>query len=215
MNLLLMGAPGVGKGTMSRFIQEDYNVVHISTGDMLREAISKKTPIGLKAKEFMDKGELVPDAVIHDLIVDRLSQDDIKQGFLFDGYPRTIAQAEDLDVILSDTNLKLDAIINLNVDDDILIRRITGRRICPKCGKIYNIHFNPSKVEGVCDECGEKLQVRSDDNEESLKVRLNAYHKSTEPIVAYYQKTGLVHNIDADKSKLDVYASLKAVLEAC
>ena len=143
MNLLIIGAPGAGKGTMSDLLINTYHLVHVSTGDMLRAAVKAGTPVGLKAQEYMNKGALVPDEVIHDIIVERLSQDDIKAGFLFDGYPRTIAQAQDLDLILKEIGLKIDAVINLNIEDDELIKRITGRRLCPTCGEIFNIYYRP------------------------------------------------------------------------
>ena len=213
MNLLIVGAPGVGKGTMSRFLVAHYKLVHVSTGDMLRQAIADQTPVGLKAKEFMEKGQLVPDEVIHNIIVDRLSQDDIKRGFLFDGYPRTVAQAIDLADILKQLNMKIDAVLNLNVDDEVVIKRITGRRTCPKCGSIFNTYYSPSKVEGICDNCGASLTVRADDNEESLKVRLEEFHKNTSPVIDYYKKDGLVHDINADQDREEEFKDIQKVLE--
>lgn len=213
MNLLIIGAPGVGKGTMSRFLVAHYKLVHVSTGDMLRQAVADKTSVGLKAQSYMDKGELVPDEVIHDIIVERLSQNDIKRGFLFDGYPRTVAQAIDLSEILKQLDLKIDAIINLQVDDEIVIKRITGRRICNECGSIFNIYYNAPKVEDVCDNCNAKLQIRKDDNLESLKIRLSEFHKSTSPVIDYYAKQNLVHNINADQDREDEFKDIQKVLE--
>jgi len=213
MNLLIIGAPGAGKGTMSRKIVEKYHVVHVSTGDMLREAVKEKTEVGLKAQEYMNAGALVPDDIINAIIADRLSDDDMEAGFLFDGYPRNIAQAESLAKILANINKKIDAVINLKVDDEILIKRITGRRLCPKCGTIYNIHFKPSKIEGICNECGTDLVIRSDDNEDSLRVRLEAFHNSIDAIVDYYDKAGIVKNIDADDTRDNVFARVEAALE--
>lgn len=213
MNLLIIGAPGVGKGTMSEYIIKGYNVVHISTGDMLRAAIKEQTPVGLKAQEFMAGGKLVPDSIIHDIIVDRLSKDDVKQGFLFDGYPRTLEQAKDLSKILENLNMKIDAVVNLDIDDEIVVKRITGRRICMKCGNIHNIYFKAPKVEGVCDVCGEKLTTRSDDNEDSLKIRLNAYHSSTQPVIEYYEKDGIVKHINANQKPEDEFNDIKKSLE--
>lgn len=169
MNLLIIGAPGAGKGTMSELIVNDYHIAHVSTGDMLRQAISEQSAVGLEAKGYMDKGELVPDKIIHDIIVDRLSKDDINKGFLFDGYPRTKNQAEDLSIILKELNLRIDKVINLEIADEVLIKRICGRRLCSDCSEIYNIYYKPSQNEGICDKCGGKLIQRSDDNPDSLK----------------------------------------------
>ena len=212
MNLLIIGAPGVGKGTMSEYIIKEYGVVHISTGDMLRTAIKDKTSVGLKAQEYMSEGKLVPDEIIHDIIVDRLSKDDVKKGFLFDGYPRTLEQAEDLTKILKDLSMKIDAVINLDIADEVVVKRITGRRICMKCGNIHNIYFKAPKVEGVCDVCGEKLTTRADDNEESLKTRLSAYHSSTQPVIDYYEAMGIVKHIHADQKPEDEFNDIKKAL---
>ena len=213
MNLLIIGAPGAGKGTVSNVIINDYQVVHVSTGDMLRTAIANGTSVGIKAKEYMDKGQLVPDEIIHDIIVERLSADDIKKGFLFDGYPRTEAQAIDLEKIMQETGLKIDAVIDLDIQDEVLIKRITGRRICPACGEIYNIYFKPSKEEDKCDRCGAVLTHRNDDNRESLITRLKEYHKNTQPVIDYYEKMDLVTHIDADQNEKDVYSDVKSILE--
>ena len=213
MNLLIIGAPGAGKGTMSENIIDDYHLIHVSTGDMLREAVKNGTAVGLKAQEYMNKGELVPDETIHDIIVERFSKDDIDAGFLFDGYPRTYAQAVDLDEILKQLNKKLDCVINMNIDDQKLIERITGRRLCPTCGEIYNIYSRPSKVEGVCDECGADLIQRKDDNLESLNVRLSEYHKKTQPVIEYYEKLGIVKHVDASQSQEQVYEDIRKILE--
>ena len=213
MNLLIVGAPGVGKGTMSRFLVAHYKLVHVSTGDMLRQAIADKTPVGLKAKEYMDKGQLVPDEVIHNIIVDRLSQNDIKRGFLFDGYPRTVNQAIDLTNILKELNMKIDAVLNLQVDDEVVIKRITGRRTCNSCGSIYNIYYNAPKQEGICDNCGEKLTIRSDDNIDSLQIRLEEFHKNTSPVIEYYESENIVHNINADQDREEEFKDIQQVLE--
>ena len=213
MNLLIIGAPGAGKGTMSDLLINTYHLVHVSTGDMLRAAVKAGTPVGLKAQEYMNKGALVPDEVIHDIIVERLSQDDIKAGFLFDGYPRTIAQAQDLDQILKEIGLKIDAVINLNIEDDELIKRITGRRLCPTCGEIFNIYYKAPAKEGVCDKCGAELITRKDDNLESLTVRLQEYHKNTQPVIEYYDKAGLVANVDAKQGVDEVFGDIRKLLE--
>jgi len=213
MNLLIVGAPGAGKGTMSNFIVNDYDLVHISTGDMLREAIHEGTKVGLIAKSYMDGGNLVPDEIIHDIIVERLQKKDIEKGFLFDGYPRTLAQAIDLQEILKSLNKKIDCVINLSIEDEVLVRRITGRRLCPKCGQIYNVYYKPTIIEGVCDECSGTLQLRNDDNVDSLKVRLKEYHKNTEPIIEYYSKMNLVQDINAEQDRHDEFKCIKKILE--
>ena len=213
MNLLIIGAPGAGKGTMSNFIVEKYNVVHVSTGDMLRQAIKDQTAVGLEAKKYMDKGGLVPDSIINDIIVERLSKDDIKDGFLFDGYPRTVNQAESLTKILGDLGKKLDAVINLNVSDDVLIKRIEGRRLCPNCGASYNIFFSAPQVEGVCDKCGSELFIRSDDNAESVKYRLVEFRQNTQPVIEYYEKLNLVKDINANADRYVVFEDIEKALE--
>lgn len=213
MNLLIIGAPGAGKGTMSDLILKNFNLVHVSTGDMLRGAVKNGTPVGLKAQEYMNKGALVPDEIIHDIIVERFSQDDIDNGFLFDGYPRTRTQAEDLDVILKQLNKKIDCVINLDIEDEVLIKRITGRRLCPTCGEIYNIYSKAPKVEGKCDKCGSDLRQRKDDNLESLTVRLEEYHKNTQPVIEYYKAMGIVKHVDGSRNADDVFNDIKTILE--
>lgn len=213
MNLLIIGAPGAGKGTMSDSIIEDYDIVHISTGNILRANINNGTALGLKAKTYMDAGNLVPDNLIHDIIVDRLSQDDINKGFLFDGYPRTINQAIDLSEILKQLNKKIDCVINLDIADEDLVKRITGRRMCPKCEEIYNMYYSPPIINGVCDKCNSELITRSDDNLESLNVRLTEYHKNTQPLIEYYEKMDLIKNVCASNSVKEVYAEIKTILE--
>ena len=209
MNLLIIGAPGAGKGTMSDLLIDTYHLVHVSTGDMLRAAVKAGTPVGLKAQEYMNKGALVPDEVIHDIIVERLSQDDVNDGFLFDGYPRTLNQAKDLDVILKEINKKIDRVINLNIEDEELIKRITGRRLCPTCGEIFNIYYKAPAKEGVCDKCGAELIQRKDDNLESLSVRLEEYHKNTQPVIEYYEAAHIVSHIDAKQGVNEVYEDIK------
>ena len=213
MNLLIIGAPGAGKGTVSDRIINDYELVHVSTGDMLREAVKNGTPVGLQAQGYMNRGELVPDEVIHDIIVERLSRDDVDAGFLFDGYPRTKNQAVDLDEILKQLGKKVDCVIDLDIDDEDLIKRITGRRLCPDCGEIYNIYYTPSKKEGICDKCGGTLIQRKDDNPDSLKVRLEEYHKNTQPVIEYYEEMDIVRHVDASKAKDEVYDDVKDILE--
>lgn len=213
MNLLIIGAPGAGKGTMSDILIKNFDLVHISTGDMLREAVRNETPVGKIAQGYMNAGALVPDEVIHDIIVERLSKDDLDNGFLFDGYPRTKAQAEDLSLILEQLGKKIDAVINLDIPDEDLIKRITGRRLCPACGEIYNIYFKKPSKEGFCDKCGAELIQRKDDNLESLEVRLSEYHKNTQPLIEYYEEKGLVKNTDASKGIDVVFEEIRSFLE--
>ena len=213
MNLLIIGAPGAGKGTMSDLILKNYDIVHVSTGDMLRSAVKNGTPVGLAAQEYMNKGALVPDSIIHDIIVERLSMDDVNKGFLFDGYPRTEVQAVDLTDILDKLNKKIDCVINLEIEDEELIKRITGRRLCPTCGEIYNIYSKAPQAEGKCDKCGADLTQRKDDNLESLSVRLAEYHKNTQPLIEYYQKMDLVKSVNAKGSAQEVFAGIKEILE--
>ena len=212
MNILIMGAPGTGKGTMSIRIKEHYDVVHVSTGDMLRQAVADKTPVGLKAQEYMNKGALVPDEIIHDIILERLSKDDIKKGFLFDGYPRTLEQAIDLDKILDTLNMKIDYILNLEVDDEVLKQRITSRRTCSKCKAIYNTRTHNPKVEGVCDICGGEVIQRKDDTLEALNTRLEAYYALTKPVIDYYKKDRQVSSINGDNKPEIVFEEIKSIL---
>ena len=214
MNLLIIGAPGTGKGTMSNLIIKDYEVAHVSTGDMLRAAISAQTEVGLLAKSYMDKGQLVPDETIHSVITEYFDNNKSKSGFLFDGYPRTVKQAEDFDEILKSEGMILDKVISLSLDDEILKNRITGRRVCPDCKEIYHISNKPSKVEGICDKCGGKLVQRSDDTLEALEKRLVAYYEQTKPVVDYYEAKNLVSYINADQETEKVYEDIKKVLEA-
>ena len=213
MNLLIIGAPGAGKGTMSDLLINNFHLVHVSTGDMLRAAVKAGTPVGLKAQEYMNKGALVPDEVIHDIIVERLSQDDVNDGFLFDGYPRTLNQAEDLDAILKQIGKKIDRVINLDIEDEELIKRITGRRLCPTCGEIFNIYYKAPAKEGICDKCGAELIQRKDDNLESLTVRLEEYHKNTQPVIEYYEAADIVSHINAKQGVNEVFEDIKAALE--
>lgn len=206
MRLLIMGAPGAGKGTQAAMIKEKYNIPHISTGDMFRKAIEEKTPLGLEAKLYIDKGNYVPDSTTIKLVKERLSKDDCKDGFLLDGYPRTIDQAIALDEILKEFGLHLDGVIDIEVDDDYLIERITGRRTCPKCGASYHIQAFKPKVDGVCDVCGSSLIQREDDKEETLKTRLVNYYQKTEPVLNYYRNQGLVKNVNGVGSIDEIFA---------
>lgn len=201
MNIIFMGPPGAGKGTQAAVIVKELGIPHISTGDAFRLAIKQETPIGVKAKEFIDQGLLVPDDVTNGIVEERLAQPDCKKGFLLDGYPRTLAQAEALDKMLAAMERKLDHVINLKVDLNKLLVRITGRRICKTCGATYHIQFNPPKQEGICDIDGGELYQRADDNEESVGTRLNEYHTKTEaPLITYYSNQNMLREIDGDQS---------------
>ena len=213
MNLLIIGAPGAGKGTMSNLIVEHYKVVHISTGDMLRQAMSEESEIGKIASEYINKGELVPDSIIQNIIVERLKKDDVKNGFLFDGYPRTVKQAESLTSILNDLGKKIDAVINLNVTNDLLIKRIEGRRVCPKCGLSYNVFFSAPLIHDVCDKCGTNLIIRGDDNPESVKNRLDEFIVNTKPVIDYYEKLGVVKNVNGNSEKYLTFKDIQKALE--
>ena len=213
MNILIIGAPGTGKGTMSNLIVDKYHVVHISTGDMLRHAVALKTEVGLKAQEYMEAGKLVPDEIIHGVILERLKEDDIKDGFLMDGYPRNIRQAEDLEGILKDLGMHIDVVLDLNVDEEVLKERITGRRVCKNCGAIYHLKNNPPQKENTCDLCDGELYTRKDDTLESLVTRLAEYHQNTKPLIDHYQKQGLVKEIDASLKVEEVFEAISETLE--
>ena len=198
MRCLIMGAPGAGKGTYAKGICEHYGIPHISTGDIFRQAMQEETPMGLLAKSYIDKGFLVPDDVTNQIVKDRLSKPDCMDGFLLDGYPRTIEQAHCLDQMLEDLNLQLDVVINLVVSDNLIVSRIINRRLCPTCGKGYNLLTLKPKKEGICDTCGSPLYQRKDDNEETIKSRLNVYNEQTKPLIDYYTKQGVIRNLNGE-----------------
>lgn len=212
MRLLIMGAPGAGKGTQAVLIKEYFAIPHISTGDMFREAISKQTKMGLEAKKYIDKGDLVPDNVTIELVRERLLNEDCKNGFLLDGFPRTIAQAQALDETLRKLEIKLNAVLNVDTEDKILIDRIVGRRSCSVCKESYHMTNKKPKVEGICDVCGGKLIQRADDTEETFKNRLQVYHEITEPVLDYYQKQGLVKNISGSGDIKEIFERVKVLL---
>jgi len=204
MNLMLFGAPGAGKGTQAKFLIEKYNIPQISTGDILRAAIADKTDMGMEAKKFMDEGKLVPDSTIIGIIKDRLAESDCKDGFILDGFPRTLPQAESLNELMSDMGISLDRVISLNVPDELIVGRITGRRVCPKCGASFHVEFNPSKEEKVCDYCGGELIIRKDDNAETVKSRLEAYHAQTAPLIDFYTNMNVFTELDGTKDVSEV-----------
>ena len=210
MNIFIMGAPGSGKGTFSSKIKEEYNLNHISTGDIFRANISQGTELGLQAKAYAEQGKLVPDEITNKMVKDYLATlSDKKNGYLLDGYPRTLDQAKAFEEMTDGTDLAVDVILAM----DVLTRRITGRRTCKDCGEIYNIYSKPTKVEGVCDRCGGELTQRKDDNEESLKVRLDEYSNNTEPVIDYYEKKNMVSHINADASMDEIWSSVKEALK--
>lgn len=212
MRLLIMGRPGAGKGTQAANIKEYYGIPHISTGDMFRAAIKEGTELGKLAKSYMDKGALVPDEVTIDIVKERLLKDDCKKGFLLDGFPRNVLQAEALDSFMKEQGISLDAVLDVNVDASILIRRIVGRRICKTCGATYHIDFNKPKKEGICDNCGTPLIQRADDTIETAGSRLEVYDKQTAPLLAYYEKQNLLKTVNGDQELNKVFEDIKAVL---
>ncbi|MCX7998873.1 MAG: adenylate kinase [Leptospiraceae bacterium] len=212
MNLILLGAPGAGKGTQAKLIIEKYKIPQISTGDMLREAVAKGTELGKKAKEFMSQGKLVPDEVVIGIVRERLRQKDCEKGFILDGFPRTIAQAEALDRIMTELGKKIDAVININVPEDEVVRRIVNRRICKKCGAIYHLIYDPPKKNGFCDKCGGEVYQREDDKESVVRERFAIYKKSTEPLIDYYKNKGILHDVDGTKEIGKVNAEVLEIL---
>jgi adenylate kinase len=212
VNLVLMGLPGAGKGTQAERIVEKYDIPHISTGDMFRAAIKDGTELGLQAKSFMDKGELVPDEVTIGIVRERLSKEDCKKGFLLDGFPRTVAQAEALENILGDLDRQIHYVINIDVDKNILMERLTGRRICKNCGATYHLVFNPPAVEGKCDRCGGELYQRADDNEETVQNRLDVNLKQAKPLLDFYEEKGYVRNINGQQDINKVFADVEELL---
>lgn len=196
MNLILLGPPGAGKGTQATRIIEKYNVPHISTGDIFRENIKNNTPLGQKAQEYMNKGELVPDQLVVDIALDRLSKDDCKNGFLLDGFPRTVFQADALDKFLKDQGKGIDLVINIEVEDKMLIERLDARRVCPTCAATYNVIGMPPKKEGICDKCNDTLIQRKDDKKETVGNRIKVYHEQTSPLIDYYKEKGLIKDFD-------------------
>ncbi|MEK7432054.1 MAG: adenylate kinase [Cyanobacteriota bacterium] len=199
MKIIFLGAPGAGKGTQAKILEKKYNALQVSTGDILRKSIEEKTPLGLKAKEFMDQGKLVTDDLIIGLIKDKFTSKDFPENWIMDGFPRTVAQAEAFDDLLASINLELDCVIEVDVNRDVLVKRLTGRRVCKKCQAPYHVNFNPPKKEGVCDYCGDNnIYQRSDDTEEVVVNRLKVYDDQTAPLIEYYSSKKLLHKIDGD-----------------
>lgn len=212
MNLVLMGLPGAGKGTQAERIVEKYNIPHISTGDMFRAAMKEETELGMKAKSFMDQGQLVPDEVTIGIVRERLLKEDCKDGFLLDGFPRTVPQADALEQMLEELGRKIDYVINVNVDQSILMERLTGRRICKDCGSTYHLVFNPPAKDGVCDKCGGELYQRADDNEETVGNRLEVNVKQSKPLLDFYESKGYLRNINGQQAIDKVFADIEELL---
>ncbi len=208
MKLILLGAPGAGKGTQAEILCKELNIPTISTGNILRAAIKDGTPTGLKAKSYMDAGKLVPDEVIIGIVSERLEQDDCKNGYILDGVPRTIAQAE----ALEKAGITFDAVVSLEISEEEILRRMTGRRVCESCGSSYNVNAIPPRVEGICDNCGGKLIQRKDDTPETVRARLEVYHKETEPLVDFYAQRGLLRPVQSSDTKEGTFRAILAVL---
>lgn len=212
MKIIMLGGPGAGKGTQAKKIAEKYSIPHISTGDIFRANIKNGTELGRKAKEYMDQGLLVPDELTVDLVIDRVSQDDAKDGYVLDGFPRTIPQAEALDKALKGRGEKIDRAIDVEVPDQIIIDRMSGRRACVACGGTYHIKYNPTEKEGICDACGGVLVLRDDDKPETVKKRLDVYHEQTQPLIDYYTGQGLLAEVDGTQDVGDVFTAITKIL---
>lgn len=214
MKIIMLGAPGAGKGTQAKQIADKYSIPHISTGDIFRANLKAGTDLGKKAKEYMDQGLLVPDELTCDLVMDRISQDDCKNGFVLDGFPRTIPQAEALDAALSKIGQKMDYAVDVDVPDENIINRMSGRRACLNCGATYHIVSIPTKVEGVCDRCGSPVVLRDDDQPETVKKRLEVYHAQTQPLIDYYKKQNILKSVDGTQPMEKVFDAIVEILGA-
>ena len=213
MGIILLGAPGSGKGTQAKKMTASFAIPQISTGDMLREAVKNDTEMGRKAKAFMDQGGLVPDEVVIGIVRDRLREKDCGKGFILDGFPRTIPQAEALDRVIKELGKEITSVLSLEVDEKEIMKRLSGRRTCSGCGAMYHVRFNPPKEEGRCDKCANTLLQRNDDKEETIRTRLVNYKKSTEPLIQYYRKTGKVHAVKASGDIDAIFANISSILQ--
>lgn len=212
MKIIMLGAPGAGKGTQAQMIADKYDVPHISTGDIFRANIKNGTELGMEAKKYMDQGALVPDELTVKILLDRVAQADCKNGYVLDGFPRTIPQAEVLDKALTELGDRIDYAIDVNVPDENIINRMSGRRACVTCGATYHVVHVPPKAEGICDKCGSKLILREDDKPETVKNRLDVYHKQTQPLIDFYSKKGVLKTVDGTVDMHDVFAAIVAIL---
>ncbi|OPD30543.1 adenylate kinase [Clostridium botulinum] len=212
MRIILLGPPGAGKGTQAKLISEEFSIPHISTGDIFRANIKEKTPLGIEAKRYIDNGQLVPDEVTIGIVKDRLTKDDCDNGFLLDGFPRTVAQAEALDEFLKGINKELDVALLIKVPEEFILERMTGRRVCTSCGASYHIRFNPPKIEGKCDICDNELIQRKDDTEATVKERLEVYSKQTYPLINYYKDNGIISEINGTESINEVFGNISNIL---
>ena len=212
MKIIMLGAPGAGKGTQAKKIAEKYQIPHISTGDIFRANIKNGTELGKKAKTYMDQGLLVPDELVCDLVVDRVQQDDCKKGYILDGFPRTIPQAESLDAALSRLGEAVDYAINVEVPDENIVKRMGGRRACVGCGATYHLVYAPTKKEGICDACGGELILRDDDKPETVQKRLGVYHEQTQPLIDYYKNQGILREVDGSVDMEDVFKEILNIL---
>lgn len=214
MKIIMLGAPGAGKGTQAKKIAAKYNIPHISTGDIFRANIKNGTELGKKAKTYMDQGLLVPDELVVDLVVDRVGQEDAKNGYVLDGFPRTIPQAEALDKALAGLGEKVDYAIDVDVPDENIVRRMGGRRACVGCGATYHMEYAPTKVEGICDTCGKELILRDDDKPETVLKRLGVYHEQTQPLIDYYKNQGILKSVDGTQPMDEVFKAIVTILGA-
>ena len=214
MKIIMLGAPGAGKGTQANQIADKYSIPHISTGDIFRANIKNGTELGKKAKQYMDQGALVPDELTCDLVMDRIQQDDCKNGFVLDGFPRTIPQAEALDAALGKINEKMDYAIDVDVPDENIVNRMSGRRACLNCGATYHLISIPPKVEGICDRCGSEIVLREDDKPETVQKRLKVYHEQTQPLIDYYKNQGILKSVDGTQPMDEVFKAIVTILGA-
>jgi adenylate kinase len=212
MKIIMLGAPGAGKGTQAKMIAEKYGIPHVSTGDIFRANIKEQTELGMEAKKYMDQGLLVPDELTVKILLDRVAKDDCKNGYVLDGFPRTIPQAEVLDKAVTELGEKIDFAINVDVKDENIIRRMSGRRACLKCGATYHIEHIPPKKEGICDKCGSELVLRDDDKPETVEKRLKVYHEQTQPLIDYYNKKKILREVDGSQDMKDVFNAIVSIL---
>ena len=213
MNLILLGPPGAGKGTQAERIASLYGIPHISTGDIFRENIRKGTELGLEAKGFMDRGELVPDSLVIDIVKSRLDTSDCRKGFILDGFPRTVAQADALSAMLAEMSMPIGHVLNIQVPDEVVVGRLTARRTCTSCGSVCHLLYDPPSAEGICDACGGELYCRDDDGEDTVRTRLEEYKAKTQPLIDYYDREGLLRNVDGSAEMEEVFKAIRAVVE--